>query len=289
MAVDKSPEISVILPVYNASVYLAEALQSILKQSFTDFELILINDGSTDNSESIILQFCNADERIRYISRENRGLIASLNEGISLSRGNFIARMDADDIAESTRFESQYNFLQRHIKVAALGTAYQLIDHSGRVIGSRKPPRYNWLIKPLFLFGSPFAHPSMMLNRRIIGDELWYDERYKHAEDYELWLRLSKKFKLANLAQPLLKYRVLSTSISRKFAHEQQQSVARALATHLCLEPNEKTITQAKILTTHSEQSMHALLSAFIHILRCKKHSVNPIIAFCYLIYFTLT
>lgn len=289
MIANKTPEISVILPVYNAAPYVVKAVQSMLRQSFTNFELLLINDGSTDDTDAIIKAHCLADARVRYISRENKGLIATLNEGIRLSLGRYIARMDADDISEPERLALQYQYLTSHPDVAAVGCAYQLMDEQENIINIRKPPRYNWLIKPLFLFGSPFAHPSMMLNKGLIGQHLHYNDAYQYAEDYELWLRLSLRFKLANLAKPLLKYRVLNTSVSRKYATEQRASAARALAEHLCQQQDPETQLHAQVLMSHAEQSVSTLIKSFCYILKRCRGRVNPLLAFCYLIYFSIT
>jgi len=208
------PLISVVLSVYNGEEYLAEAIESILAQSYKKFEFIVIDDGSTDNSLEIIKSY--TDERIILISRKNRGLVFSLNEGIKKAKGKYIARMDADDIAMPTRFEEQVTFLEAHPKVGVCGTAVIGLSSKGGNGSVWRLAKKNKTIKTEMLFSSPLAHPTVMMRRElIIKYQLFYDEKFKHAEDFELWTRFSKYTELSNLATPLLKYRVLENSISR--------------------------------------------------------------------------
>ena len=208
-----NPLISVVLSVYNGEQYLSESIESILNQSYRDFEFIIIDDGSSDKSLEIIRSY--NDKRIVVISRENRGLIASLNEGILKSKGKYIARMDADDISLPTRFEEQVEFLEKNSKVGLCGTA---------VIGfSDKGDESPWIlsqksktIKSQMLFSSSLAHPTVMMRRElIVKHQLFYDENFKYAEDFELWTRFANVTELANLKTPLLRYRVLENSESR--------------------------------------------------------------------------
>ena len=222
--------ISVILPVYNCEKYLSEAIESVLNQTFKDFELICINDGSTDNTSTILEYYSKLDSRVTVVSRPNKGLIYSLNEGIRLSKYDFIARMDADDICKETRLEQQLSFLIDNPDVGLLGTGYRYIDECGSVIGKRSPPKYKFTIYSSLIFGSPFCHPSVMFNRSVLGDELLYDNEYLHAEDYELWTRLVPNYKVRNLNSELLDYRVLNTSISRENKLTQRNSMQLAAA-----------------------------------------------------------
>lgn len=230
---NNQPIVSIIFPVYNAAAFVVGAINSILQQSYRDFELIIINDGSTDATDSLVQPLL-VDQRIRYISRENKGLIATLNQGIALAQGDYIARMDADDIALPERLATQLAYLQQHPKVAVVGSAYQVIDEAGQPISIRKPPLSHTGIAPLFWFGSPFAHPSVMINKRLLGEQLYYDTNFPHAEDFELWIRLAKQHRLANLPTVLLKYRESAGSISRRFYKTQRQSMVNAIAKHYC-------------------------------------------------------
>ena len=212
----KNPMVSVLLSVYNGEKYLDEAIESILNQTYQDFEFIIINDGSTDKSLEIIEKYKKEDNRIVVISRENKGLIYSLNEGISQAKGKYIARMDADDISLATRFEEQVKFMEKNLDIGICGTA---------VIGFGEGIKENtWklstadkTIKTGLLFSSCFAHPTVMIRRKLILEKkLYYDKRILHAEDFELWTRMAIYTKFANLKIPLLKYRVLNNSITRE-------------------------------------------------------------------------
>ncbi|MDX2369984.1 MAG: glycosyltransferase family 2 protein [Colwellia sp.] len=223
-------QISVILPVYNAELYIEEAVNSILVQTFKDFELIIINDGSTDGSFEILSKLAMLDSRVRLISRENKGLIATLNEAISLAKSKYIARMDADDIALNTRLAKQFEFLQANPKVAVLGTCYRYIDVHGEIGSKRNTFTSHEDITASFYFCNPIAHPSVMINYSLLGSDFCYLEQYKTIEDLELWSRLSVKYRLANLPDVLLHYRVLNSSVSGKNLKLQRLSAAQMLS-----------------------------------------------------------
>ncbi|QLL85278.1 glycosyltransferase family 2 protein [Aeromonas caviae] len=224
--------VSVIMPIYNGGLYLREAVESVLNQTYTNFELICIDDGSTDNTLEILNEYASRDKRIRVVSRENKGLITTLNEGISLANFDYIARMDADDISSKDRFLKQINFLKKNKDVAVVGCSYQKIDAFGNIIGYRKQSASPYFLRALSLFGSPLAHPSVVINRSILNADYLYDNNYDCAEDYELWLRILKKYKISNINDFLIKYRILESSISRSKKEQQQYSVARALCSH---------------------------------------------------------
>jgi len=209
-----NPLISVVLSVYNAEKYLSEAIESILNQSYGNFEFIIINDGSTDRSLEIIKSY--EDVRIILISRENRGLAASLNEGIIKATGKYIARMDADDISFPERFEKQITFMEDNHEIGICGTAVIMFgEHINNSLW--RLARNDQAIRTELLFSSSLAHPTVMIRRALlIENELFYNEKFIHAEDIELWTRLEKYTKFANLKSPLLKYRVAENSISRK-------------------------------------------------------------------------
>lgn len=219
--------ISVILPVFNAESYIERAVQSILSQTFRDFELICIDDGSSDSSLDILKQF--HDPRIRLYTRENRGLIPTLNEGLTYARYRYIARMDADDISLPERFEKQIQLMDRY-GLGVVGSSYEYIDKTDQPIGSRKLSRLPFLNSWLLDFGSSFCHPSVIFDRDILGSNLWYDTECSSYEDYELWLRLrSAGIRMANTPEILFKYRILDSSISRTMADLQSSGSATAL------------------------------------------------------------
>lgn len=217
----KVPLVSVLMPVYNGEKYLVEAVQSILNQSITDFELLLINDGSTDGTDDIVNTF--TDKRIVKINNiQNRGLIFSLNRGISLAQGKYIARMDADDISMPSRLEKQISFLELHHEIGFCGTWAFKIDGKGGKIGViRKVTDYRAL-KISLLFSSPYLHPSMVIRTELLKHN-HYNEAYKHIEDFELWIRLSKISKGANLPLYLLHYRWHGNNISILENSEQER------------------------------------------------------------------
>ena len=208
----QKPFISVVMPAYNAERYLKEAIDSVLAQSYTHFELILLNDGSTDSTENIILSY--KDPRIRYIANEkNIGLIETLNKGIELSTGEFILRMDADDVCLPERFEKQVAFMNLNPTVGAAGTAYYSLSDKGL----KKFPVLTepGVLKSVLLFNSCLCHPSVIIRKSVLEQHaIRYNKNYMHSEDYGLWVELVKVSKLANLPDLLLKYRYHTGQIS---------------------------------------------------------------------------
>jgi glycosyltransferase involved in cell wall biosynthesis len=229
---DQRPLVSVLLPVFNAEKYLAAAIDSILRQTFRDLELIIIDDGSVDGSSGIIAA-C-TDARLVVIRNEtNLGVVASLNKGLALARGDLIARMDADDVADLRRIEQQVAYCLRNSNVAALGTAITYIDDDGTVTGhpgrlALEPAVVRWRL----LRGTCLFHPTLMLNRARAGDDVRYSAEFVHAEDYELMLRLSRRYDLDNLPERLLGQRLHAGAVSVRFRELQRESAARALAIH---------------------------------------------------------
>lgn len=200
------PAVSVVLPVYNAEKYLQQAVTSIVRQTFTDFELILMNDGSTDSSGEIIADFAAKDSRIRTVSRQNKGLIATLNEGLAIARAPLVARMDADDVAMPQRFALQVAEMNKRPDLVLLGSAIVLIDSEGRCGRKINYPRGKDLIEH-FLWGSPFAHPAVMMRKKAVLDSGGYCPLFKQGQDYDLWLRLLAWGTMDNLPESLLYYR----------------------------------------------------------------------------------
>jgi len=207
----KSPLVSVLLPVYNAAEHVQEAIQSILNQTFTDFEFLIFNDGSTDESRAIIQNI--KDERIQFFDYpQNSGHVAHLNEGLRLARGAYIARMDADDIAMPDRFAQQVALLECESDVVLCGTVYETFGSEQTVV---EVPLTDREIRNGLPFHSPMGHPTVMFRKLVIDKhQLYYSEEYMPAEDYKLWYDLSKVGELRNLHNVLLKYRVHKNQIS---------------------------------------------------------------------------
>lgn len=205
--------ISVIMPVYNGGRYLKNAIESILNQTFKDFEFIIINDGSVDESLDIIGSF--KDERIILINRENRGLAVSLNEGLQVASGKYIARMDADDIAMPNRLAKQYAYMQRNKNTILLGSAVSYIDEDGNFIGTSYPYIGKKVKYYLRNRGNVIAHPSTLFVKKYAILAGGYSEKVgKYFEDHYLWAKMLKYGDVNNLSIPLLKYRISSDAVS---------------------------------------------------------------------------
>lgn len=228
------PYISVILPVYNAEKYISEALESILNQTFTDFELIVINDGSTDDSAKIIKNFAKHDKRIRFINHsKNKGLIGVLNEGLALCQGQYIARMDSDDISLPSRFEKQIAHMNSHPECGVLSIGMQMFGNSNEIVihpakvGIFDLMRYCMIV-----------HPGVMMRKSVLDKyEFKYDKNYKYAEDYELWSRMVCVTQIHNLQEVLLKYRWHDANISvvsKQNQHDCAERIRTNIAQKLC-------------------------------------------------------
>jgi glycosyltransferase involved in cell wall biosynthesis len=206
------------MPAYNAASYLKEAIDSILYQSFSDFEFIIINDGSSDHTEKIILAY--TDPRIVYIKNEtNIGLIASLNKGIQTAKGKYFARMDADDIAIMQRLERQVGLLESDKEIVVTGSDYyQLKNKQLHLVQNQNDSDYQ---KAMLIFAPCFCHPAVMMRNVFSELNLAYNPLYKHAEDYKLWTDFAKFGRFANVNEPLLKYRSHAQQISAEHNAEQ--------------------------------------------------------------------
>lgn len=216
-----TPKISVIMPVYNAEKYLKQSIESILNQTYKDFEFIIINDGSTDDSLNIIYEYAKKDNKIKVITRENKGLVYSLNEGISYSKGEYIARMDADDISLNERLEKQINFFEKNQQIDILGSMAELIGDNELL--EKESINYKWInveldakddLEKVFLECCAIPHPSVMMKKKFlikIGGYLEQD-----TEDYNLWLRAIKSgYKIAKINEKLIQYRLHDNSKMR--------------------------------------------------------------------------
>ena len=218
MSVDL-PLISVILPVYNAEEYISDAIQSVLNQSYNSFEVIVINDGSTDRTEDVVKSL--NDNRIRYHKNEkNLKLISTLNLGLQLAKGKYIARLDADDLALPNRFETQIHFLESHPDYGIVGTYAEEFGTSQSILEYVTEDED---IRYAFLTHNPFIHSSVMIRKSIITEfHLYFDPKWLHVEDYGLWISLLAHAKGKIIPEVLVKYRVHESQISFKFREIQQ-------------------------------------------------------------------
>jgi glycosyltransferase involved in cell wall biosynthesis len=225
-----TPLVSVVMSVLDGADFLSEAVESILAQTFRDFEFIIVNDGSTDASASILDYFQQQDGRVQVYHRENRGLVESLNWGCSLARGKYIARMDADDIAVCERLAWQVRFMERDPNIGALGGAVELIDGPGASLGVAYTPLNDHEIRSRFP-ECPFWHPTVIMRTQAFRSTGGYRKIVIDAEDHDLWLRMAERFALANLGDVIVRYRVHPGQVSvRKCKQQSLSGLAAAVA-----------------------------------------------------------
>ena len=212
---EESP-ISVIMPVYNAQRYLKEAIESVLNQTYPHFEFIIVDDGSTDRTLELLQQYEKKDSRISIINRPNTGIVGALNDGIRAAQGDFIARMDADDIALPDRFSRQLERIQSDPDLVILGTNFCFIDASGNIVKSGNVPRDHEGIDENILKGNGGAiiHPTAMMRKDILMNVGGYREEAQFTEDLDLYHRLSRVGRMANLDEVLFKYRIHFNSVN---------------------------------------------------------------------------
>lgn len=202
------------MSVYNGEKYLREAIESILNQTFNNFEFIIIDDGSSDESAAIINSY--NDTRIRLIQQENKGLASALNVGLKIARGKYIARMDADDISLSERFEKQFNFLEDHPECVAVGSNAKIVDMGGEYLyTSGNPTAWEEILH--YLPNTPFFHSSTMFRKELaIGCGGYFEEIKHHFEDMILWNKMAEHGELRNIVEPLIKYRLVPSAITNR-------------------------------------------------------------------------
>lgn len=219
------PKLTVLMPVYNGEKYLREAIDSILRQTFTDFELLIINDGSVDSSVKIVESY--QDQRIRLIHNEkNLKIVASLNRGLDLARGEYIARLDCDDVAMPTRLEKQVLFLDNNPKVAMLGSWAEEIDSAGRVVSFISFPTDALILRWRLCFCNTFIHSSIMFRKAAIAGLGGYSEEFPYAEDYDLWAKTGCNQELANFPEALVRWRNWAENCSSARGREQERQAA---------------------------------------------------------------
>ena len=230
--------ITVLLPVYNASRYLERAVRSLFAQTFSDFEILALNDASTDDSLTILNRLARDDSRLKVIDAPKRGMSGQLNEGLKLTRSEFIARMDSDDVALPDRFSKQVAALVAHPQVGLIAGAYELIDDRDRPIASLKQPGDHDALVEIMLTGrNPICHPLVMYRKSVIDKVGGYDASMYPSDDLDLWLRMSEVTRISALDDVLLKYRQHSESVSETL-QEKQIETARRAAHNACKRRN---------------------------------------------------
>ena len=210
-----TPQIDVVMAVYNAEAYVAEAVTSILRQSFEDFRLVCIDDGSTDRSSEILQRLAEGDSRVQVIRQENQGVVGAANVGLAACTAPLIARMDADDIAMPDRFAKQVEFLNAHPEVIAVGTAILEMDSDSDPLGiERFATDHEQIDRSMLRLKTGMAQPSVMMRREAVQSLGGYRVEFEWVEDMDLWLRLAEIGRLANLSDVLLCYRQHTSSVT---------------------------------------------------------------------------
>jgi len=219
-----SPAVSVVMSVYNGEKYLRQAIDSILNQTYTDFEFIIIDDGSTDSTREIVRSY--GDSRIQFVQNGgNIGLTKSLNKGLQIAEGRYVARMDADDLSSPYRLKTQMDFLEDHPDYAVVGTFLNIIDENSNYVQTAHKPVTDSMIREHVKHDNCIAHGSAMIRKSCLTDIGFYDESIERSQDYDLFLRLSEKYKMANIPQCLYMWRDHEDNVSTKHRNEQMHFV----------------------------------------------------------------
>lgn len=261
-AVNSHILVSVLMPVYNAEKHLREAMESILKQTHQNLELVIVNDGSTDGSEDIILSY--SDPRIRLlVNPENKGLIYSLNYGIAACKGTYIARMDADDTCMPERLAEQLAFMEQHPELGVCGCDYTQFSTSGEQ-SFRALSDHDEILSQM-IFNSSVVHPSLMLRRSALQNfDPVFNPGYHHSEDYELWSKLILYTKFSAVHQLLFRYRIHAAQVTQKYSEQQQLSANRVRKELL-----------GKLGFSYTEQEVELLSQMAAHRLFDKKEQLD--------------
>jgi glycosyltransferase involved in cell wall biosynthesis len=218
------PLVSIVMPVHNAEAVVADAVDSILEQTLKDFEFIIVDDGSSDDSGKILRKYAEQDKRIKLYFQPQSGLIASLNKHCRLARANYIARMDADDISLPTRLEKQLRFLETHPAIGVLGTWIRDVDHHRKPIIEWPVPADPSVVRWFLFFGNCIAHSSVMMRRDLLERLGYYRPEAIYVEDYDLWIRAAEVTGVANIPEVLVEYRVSEGSVSARNLEVQERN-----------------------------------------------------------------
>ena len=224
-----TPAVSVVIPAYNAERFLRETLGSVLAQTFTDFEVIVVDDGSQDGTPQILLEYCRLDERIRVHTQSNGGEASARNAGIERSRGEFIAIMDADDVCVPHRLATQVELLRRKPEIGVVGAYVQFIDDKGQVGEIKTFPTGTALISWSLFFFNSFAHPSVMIRRSVLDGTGGYRSSFNGSIDFDLFQRLNPQVRFATIPEVLVHYRRWAGSMTSTAGQRQQDNADRVV------------------------------------------------------------
>lgn len=229
MAENSAPIVTVLIPAFNSEGFIRNSIKSVLGQSFSNFELLIIDDGSTDETVEIVKYF--NDKRIKLIQNDrNLGISETLNRGINIAGGKYIARMDADDIAMPNRLSTQIDFLEKRQDISIVGSWVKLFDKSFPFV-DRKPIG-NEVLSAYLIFDTPLWHPTVMIKKQdILKYNLYYNPTYRRAQDFELWSRADDKLKLDNIPKVLLKFRMHQKSVTQS-DHEESKRITKRILKH---------------------------------------------------------
>ena len=255
--------VSVVMPAYNAEKFIKESIDSILNQTYRNFELIIINDGSQDSTDKIVKEY--TDSRIRYLlNTRNLGIACTLNTGLGNARGKYIMRLDSDDIASVDRIEIQVEYMENHPDIAVLGCGMRTFGRGFEpydMIPSCEPDQ----IKIESLFFCPISHPSVMLRSSLVDEGFLYNPTYERIEDYELWDRIFNKHKIAALSKILVKYRLHPGQVTQKYLNEisdQLMKLRRRQLERLNISPTDKEL-HIMIDSATSKNEFDVLIAIF--------------------------
>lgn len=232
-------QISIILPTYNGEKFIKEAIESVLNQTFKDWELIIINDGSTDKTPEILNQYQFKDKRIKVIHQKNMGLVKSLNKGIKITRGKYVARLDDDDIwDDSKKLEKQFKFCEKNPQYVLVGGGVIVIDETGKELFRYLKPQTDEEIRKIILFKCPFAHSSILFRKDEAEKIGFYREDLRFTEDWEFWMRLGKLGKFYNFPEYFIKYRAHQGNVMSKYGSLQILEGIKIIRFHKYNYPN---------------------------------------------------
>ena len=216
-----SPAVSIVMSVLNGEAFLTEAVESILEQTLTDFEFVIIDDGSTDRTSEILSDHAKRDSRVRIFTQRNKGRAESLNLGIDLARADLVARMDADDVSLPNRLKEQFEFMRGRPEIGLLGGALEFISPDGQRLGTYQPPVEDFDVRSGMRHCNPFYHPTVMLRKDAALAAGGYRKALRDADDYDLFLRIAERSQMAGLVRPVLLYRIHAGQTSiRKMTHQ---------------------------------------------------------------------
>lgn len=256
MASNVMPLISVIMPVRNGGPYLEPAIQSILTQTLQDFELLIVDDASSDDTPHVLMALSAEDRRIRKITlHSSAGICGALNTGLEIASGYYIARMDADDLARPERLAVQVSYLQAHPALALCGSQVRRFGEGIKPFVYRGPAD-STILRASLVFDNPLFHASVMLRGDLLRQERWrYDEQYRHAEDYDLWSRIAESYSIGQVPRVLLDYRVHAANVTNTSTFGMDAASRMVMERHLRelgIEANVEELCFHRSITAHS-------------------------------------